>query len=100
MNGTEVAVEAAEVERVARQLERTYCKQSRTNLYIACEDYDFTWDDAEVAAFRTMWREGTSLPRIAKALQRHVNEVFILALDQAEHKYISLRNGGLLGTEA
>lgn len=40
MNGTDVA---DEVERVAKQLERTYCKRRRQNLYIACEDYDFTW---------------------------------------------------------
>lgn len=97
MNGTDVA---DEVERVARQLERTYCKRSRQNLYIACEDYDFTWAEAEVIAMRTMWHEGTPLLRIAKALQRHINEVFILALDQAEQGHISLREGGLLGSEA
>lgn len=76
----------------------THIKQSRR--YIACEYYDFTWSDTEVvAAFRQMWREGTSIPRIAVALKRHQNEVAILVIDQAEQKLIRHRAGGLLGTK-
>lgn len=75
----------------------THIKQSRR--YIACEEYNFTWSDAEVVAFRQMWREGTPLPRIAVALKRHQNEVAILVIDQAEQKLIWHRAGGLLGTK-
>lgn len=89
----------AEVLRAERQLERLYCKSKRNKLYIACEYYDFTWSEIEVEAFRKMWREGTSLPRIAKALKRHINEVFILALDQAELGYIRQRPHGIFGND-
>lgn len=81
----------------ARQIERTYCKKSRSKLYIACEEYDFTWAESELEAFRRMWREGAPLPRIAKSLKRHINEVFILALDQAELGYIRKRPRGVFG---
>lgn len=100
MNGTEVAAEAAEVERVARQLERTYCKRSSNNLYIACEDYNFTWSDEEIKQFREMWRQGVSIPQMAVELRRHQNEIGILVMDQIEHKYIRPRKGGMLGKEA
>ena len=87
----------AEMLRAERQIERTYCKRERQNLYIACEEYDFTWSEIELAAFRKMWAEGTPLDRIAIALQRHINEVAILVIDQAEQGYIRKREGAAYG---
>lgn len=94
MNGT------AEAERVARQLERTYCKKSSNILYIACEDYNFVWSDEELHQFRQMWREGVSIPRMSVVLKRHQSEIGILVLDQIDRKYIRPRKGGALGMEA
>ncbi len=93
MNGTALAVQAA------RQLERTYCKKRRNTLYIACEDYDFTWSEDEIMQFRRMWRQGIPLPKMAVELKRHQNEVAILVIDQIEHNYIRPRKGGALGTK-
>lgn len=85
--------------KAARQIERAHCKQHRGNIYIACEDYDFTWSETEVEAFRRMWAEGTPLDRIAVALRRHVNEVAILVIDQAEQGLIKKRPGGVFGSK-
>ena len=88
----------AEAERAAKQLERTYCTKRRRTRYIACEDYDFTWSEIELEAFRKMWKEGTPLNRIAIALRRHINEVAILAIDQAEKGHICEREGAAYGS--
>ena len=65
--------------------------------YIACEDYDFTWSKDEMKNFRQMWREGIPLREIAIRLRRHINEVAILVIDQAEKGYIKSRPGGVFG---
>ncbi|WP_246615725.1 helix-turn-helix domain-containing protein (plasmid) [Aneurinibacillus thermoaerophilus] len=64
-------------------------KESRS-IYTACEDYDFCWDRKEVIRFREMWEAGADLMDIAKELGRHVNEVAILVIDQAEKKKIGM----------
>ncbi|WP_286177121.1 hypothetical protein [Brevibacillus brevis] len=71
--------------------------RKRLNTYIACEDYDFTWDLSEVQRFRDLWREGYSIIEIAKDLRRHQNEVAILVIDQAEQARINPRFGGVFG---
>jgi len=85
-------------ETIPRSIERLYMKKSRKKIYIACEHYDFTWSDEELKAFRHLWREGKSIPQISVELRRHQNEVAILAIDQAERKYIQPRPGGMLGS--
>lgn len=89
MNSTE--------EKEMRTQERKFMTQKRLNIYIACEDYDFTWDVTELATFRTLWRAGLSIPDIAKEMHRHEIEVAILAMDQAEQARIKPRDGGILG---
>lgn len=85
--------------KATRQIERLYLKRDRQVRYIACEEYDFTWSTTEISAFRKMWEEGTPLDRISVALQRHNNEVFILALDQAEKGKIETRPGWIYGVD-
>lgn len=89
MNSTE--------EKEIRILERKFMTYERLNTYIACEEYDFTWDEKEVARFRELWRAGVSIPDIAKELNRHENEVIFLVVDQAEKVRIKPRKGGALG---
>lgn len=65
-----------------------------------CEHYDFCWDRKEVQRFREMWEAGISLKEIAAELGRHINEVFILALDQSENGKVESRPGGVFGKSA
>lgn len=67
-----------------------YMQKERKHIYMACEDYDFCWGRDEVKRFREMWEVGESLINISKSLGRHVNEVAILVIDQAEKKDIEL----------
>ena len=83
---------------VAKQLERTYMTRQRNKLYIACEEYDFTWSSDELRSFREMWRQGLSIREISMELKRHQNEVAILIIDQSEIGYINPRAGGVFGS--
>lgn len=78
-------------------IKKEYMSRERLNTYIACEDYDFTWDLSEVQRFRELWREGYSIIEIAKEFRRHQIEVAILALDQGEQARINPRFGGVFG---
>ncbi|UED78088.1 hypothetical protein [Brevibacillus sp. DP1.3A] len=84
-------------EGVAGWIKKQYMSRERLNTYIACEDYDFTWDLSEVQRFRDLWREGHSIIEIAKELGRLQIEVAILALDQGEQTRIHPRFGGVFG---
>lgn len=88
----------AAAKKAVRQIERYYLKKNRNCLYVACEEFDFTWAETEIIAFREMWAKGKPLMQMAIALQRHINEVFILALDQADKELIKTRPGGIFGT--
>lgn len=83
--------------KTTRQIERSYMKNDRNKIYIACEDYDFIWDISEVELVRQLWREGMPIDQMSKTLKRHINEIFILMLDQAELGYIRQRKNVLLG---
>jgi len=72
---------------------------SRQNLYLACEEMNFVWDEKEIEHFKTMWREGISVEKIAFVLNRDPDEVLILAIDQSRNRMIKRRSGGLLGVK-
>lgn len=74
-----------------------YMQKERKNIYMACEDYDFCWGRDEVKRFREMWEVGESLIDISKVLGRHVNEVAILVIDQAEKKKIGIHGSKVFG---
>jgi hypothetical protein len=67
-----------------------YMKEERRNTYVACEHYNFIWERKEILLFRKLWNKGVPLSEIAKILGRHVNEVAILVIDQAEKKKIGM----------
>ncbi|MGG4560554.1 helix-turn-helix domain containing protein [Bacillus toyonensis] len=70
-------------------------KESRLKIYIALEEANFIWDERDVIRFREMWKQGMSLPKMAKALRRHQAEVALLVIDQADKYLIEKRSIGL-----
>ncbi|MCS1351176.1 helix-turn-helix domain-containing protein [Mechercharimyces sp. CAU 1602] len=69
----------------------------RRLLYVALEDLDFVWDEAEVPQVVEMWRDGQSLHDIAKTLDRDPDEVTLLVMDLARQGRISRRKRGARG---
>ncbi|MCJ0846041.1 helix-turn-helix domain containing protein [Bacillus cereus] len=70
-------------------------KESRLKIYIALEEANFIWDERDVIRFREMWKQGMSLPKMAKVLRRHQAEVALLVIDQADQELITNRPIGL-----
>lgn len=69
----------------------------RQNLYIACEELNFVWDEKEVIEIDRMWNTGASVWDIAKDIKRPADEVSILILDRARRGFIKNRIGGAIG---
>jgi len=69
----------------------------RRNIYIALEDLDFIWDEAEVPDIERMWNEGYSIWQIANACMRDPDEVLILIMDRVRKGFIEPRPGGVYG---
>lgn len=44
-------------------------KESRLKIYIALEEANFIWDERDVIRFREMWKQGMSLPKMAKSVE-------------------------------
>ncbi|QOS97580.1 hypothetical protein JNUCC42_13375 [Brevibacterium sp. JNUCC-42] len=65
--------------------------------YIACEYYNFVWDEDEVYKFRNLWSSGATIFYISEVFNRDVNEVAFLIVDQADQGYIKPRKGGVWG---
>lgn len=72
-------------------------KHQRQNIYVACENFDFVWDERDVVEFDRMWNEGLSLYDIAKVFKRDPDEVAILVMDRAKQGFIKRRKGGVQG---
>lgn len=61
---------------------RKYDKRTpKEQLYIACEELDFSWYKNEIDTVRKAWEEGLPLWEIADKLHRTQEEVLILLLD-------------------
>ena len=71
--------------------------ECRRNIYTACEDLDFLWDEVNVTSVISMWRLGTSIYDMAAALHRDPDEVAILVIDLAKQRKISQRENGVYG---
>lgn len=69
------------------------------NLYLACEDLNFSWDERNVLEFDRLWSEGKGLFEIAEIFNRDPDEVAILVIDRARQGIIKPRKGGLWGEE-
>ena len=66
--------------------------------YIALEDLDFMWSDADVETAKRMWDDGISLDSIAETTKREHDEVALLIMDLARKEMVILRTSGFEGT--
>ena len=65
--------------------------------YIALEDLDFMWSDADVTTVKRKWNDGISLESIAVIVKRPVDEVTLLIMDLVIRKQIKQRRSGAFG---
>ena len=66
-------------------------------LYIACEDMDFSWYQWEIDTVIEKWTNNHCITEIADALDRDCDEVAILLIDLARKEKIQPREGGIWG---
>lgn len=66
-------------------------------LYIACEDMDFSWTESEIRQVIQNWKKGVHLAVTAKNMNRDADEVAILIMDLIRQKRIKPRKGGAFG---
>jgi len=78
------------------RLENAYMTKRRRNIYIACEDMDFTWDERQVYAVAEMYRKGATVYEIAAdpGIDRDPDEVAILIMDLARQDVIKPKDFG------
>ena len=78
------------------RLENAYMTKRRRNIYIACEDMDFTWDERQVYAVAEMYRKGATVYEIASdpGIDRDPDEVAILIMDLARQDVIKPKDFG------
>lgn len=69
-------------------------------VYIPFLEKNFVWNDWEIKRFREMWEANDSIIWISKQLNRDIDEVLFLVIDQAGKDFIGPRKNGLLGKDA
>ncbi|MEC1268973.1 hypothetical protein P9C27_10550 [Bacillus vallismortis] len=69
-------------------------------VYIPFIEKNFVWNDWEIKRFRDMWEADDSIIWISKQLNRDIDEVLFLIIDQAGKGFIDPRKNGLLGKDA
>lgn len=52
-----------------------------SDIYIACEEMDFTWTKEKLQEFSKLWKKGLGLMEIAEHLDRDPDEVAMLIMD-------------------
>lgn len=74
-------------------IEKEYMRNKRRNIYLACTDMDFTWDEPQVYAVAEMYRRGATIYEIARypGINRDPDEVAILIMDLARKGIIDPR---------
>lgn len=66
-------------------------------LYIACDDLDFSWYPAEIEVVTGLWEQGAPLLVISKAIERDMDDIAVLLISLAREKRITPRPGGVFG---
>lgn len=84
---------------IAAKLEYNHMRHKRRNIYIALEEYDFTWDEDDIQEFIKLWNKGGDIRMIAEYFNRPSIEVGLLILDLGERGKIKPRKRGLFGGE-
>ncbi len=65
-----------------------------SELYIACENYDFSFFKEEVEQVKQSYKQGVPILNIAKDTKRHEVEIALLLVDLAEKGKITPRHSG------
>lgn len=89
----------ANEKRTITSLETAYMKHGRKSVYIALEEVNFIWCISEIREFRSMWKAGYDIWKIAKLLGRSVHDVVMLVYDQHLNEKIETRKGAIFGSE-
>jgi hypothetical protein len=66
-------------------------------MYIACQEFDFSFIPSEVEKVKMLWRYGLSVYNIGVQLKRPAEEIMILLIDLSSQGKIQRRQGGALG---
>jgi hypothetical protein len=69
------------------------------NDYIALMDLDFSWSWPKITLVRKLWIEGYEIAEIAEEVDRIIDEVALLIMDQARKGKLNARPGGVFGSE-
>jgi len=69
------------------------------SIYVPLENAKINWffNPKEVGHFDDLWKEGLSIKKIAKAMNRPVLEVVLLLMDRDYQGKIKPREGGIWG---
>ena len=81
-------------------MKRDVLKLRPKELYIACEDMDFSWYTEEIKYVIGGWEEGLNIYEIAEELKRDPDEVLLLLIDLAKKEKILPRKDGIYGGKA
>ena len=79
--------------RVQRQRIRDAKNDYSQPLYIALEDFDFTFTNAEIASIIDLWQQGTTLQSMASIVDREPQEILVMLLDLDYRGKIKLTEG-------
>lgn len=66
-----------------------------SELYIACEKFDFSFFKEEVEQIKQRYKQGVPVLDIAEDMKRHEVEIAILLVDLAERGRITPRHSGV-----
>ena len=69
----------------------------RQNIYLALEELDFTFDEADLPEIKRMWEEGLSVWDMARKYERDPDEMTVLIMSLAREGKIEPRPGGAMG---
>lgn len=65
--------------------------KKRQKIYLALEELNFVWCEAEVSQVIDLWEQGLNIWDISKAMKRDPDEVTILIMDLARKERITPR---------
>lgn len=71
--------------------------QNKEEKYIVLADLEYGWLSNDIEIVKTMWGEGYHIEDISKEIDREIEEVFLLLLDQARKGKIKRRTNGVFG---
>ena len=83
--------------------EKTKIKREQDNYYndYICflnDSIDFSWKKEDVLRVKALWNMGYSIENISIDIERPIDEIALLIIDQARKNKIAARKGGIFGS--